>query len=184
MENLTPFTPHGWPAVGTAAALLVWAFAGWEAMSSLSPDYADPRRDVPKATMLAVIIVGVLYLSVAFVSVLVLGPGLAASQAPLADLLAVGVGGPVRPVVAVVSVLLAVGAVNAYIAGASRLGFALADHLHGPAFVVVVLDDAGRPAVVAPQAGLMDRGLFVVVAHGGWVGLISRRRAWRPGLLC
>ena len=126
LANLTPFTPRGWPAVGTAAALLVWAFAGWEAVSSLSPDYADPRRDVPKATMLAVVVVGVLYLSVAVVSVLVLGPALATSQAPLADLLAVGVGGPVRPIVALVSVLLTVGAVNAYIAGASRLGAALA----------------------------------------------------------
>lgn len=124
--NLTPFAPSGWLAVGSAAALLVWAFAGWEAVSSLSPEYADPRRDVPKATMLAVVVVGVLYLSVAVASVLVLGPALAGSQAPLADLLAVGIGGPVRPVVAVVAVLLTLGAVNAYMAGASRLGAALA----------------------------------------------------------
>lgn len=125
-QHLTPFAPHGWVAVGSAAALLVWAFAGWEAVSSLSPEYANPRRDVPRATMLAVVVVGVLYLAVAGASVLVLGPGLAASQAPLADLLAVGVGGPVRPIVAVVAVLLTVGAVNAYMAGASRLGEALA----------------------------------------------------------
>ena len=161
IENLTPFTPHGWPAVGTAAALLVWAFAGWEAMSSLSPDYADPRRDVPKATMAAVIVVGVLYLSVAFVSVLVLGPGLAASQAPLADLLAVGVGGPVRPVVALVSVLLTVGAVNAYIAGASRLGFALAQKGALPyrAFGSV------RRSLVVVVAGAIGGALLPVAQH-------------------
>jgi amino acid efflux transporter len=125
-ENLTPFAPAGWAAVGAAAALLVWAFAGWEAVSSLSPEYADPRRDVPRATMLAVVVVGVLYLSVAWASVVVLGPALATSQAPLADLLAIGVGGPVRPLVALVAVLLTVGAVNAYVAGAARLGAALA----------------------------------------------------------
>ena len=124
--HLTPFAPAGWAAVGSAAALLVWAFAGWEAVSSLSADYADPRRDVPKATVLAVAVVSVLYLGVAVASVLVLGPALASSQAPLADLLAVGIGGPVRPVVAVVAVLLTLGAVNAYMAGASRLGAALA----------------------------------------------------------
>ncbi|MFZ0529249.1 MAG: amino acid permease [Propionicimonas sp.] len=125
--NLTPFAPAGLAAVGSAAALLVWAFAGWEAVSSLSPEYADPRRDVPRATMLAVVVVGVLYLSVAGVSVLVLGPSLATSQAPLADLLAVGIGGPVRPLVALAAVLLTLGAVNAYVAGATRLGAALAD---------------------------------------------------------
>lgn len=126
LANLTPFAPFGWGAVGSAAALLVWAFAGWEAVSSLSPEYADPRRDVPRATMLAVIVVGVLYLSVAWASVVVLGPALATSQAPLADLLATGFGGPVRPVLAVVAVLLTLGTVNAYVAGACRFGAALA----------------------------------------------------------
>src|SRR5689334_9243621 len=125
-SNLQPFAPHGWAGIGAAAAVLVWGFAGWEAVSSLSPDYRDPRRDVPRATAIAVAIVGVLYLAVAATSVLVLGPALGGSPAPLADLLAVGVGGPVRAVTAVVAVLLTIGAVNAYMAGASRLGAALA----------------------------------------------------------
>jgi amino acid efflux transporter len=124
--NLRPFAPHGLAGIGAAAAILVWGFAGWEAVSSLSGDYRDPRRDVPRATVIAVVVVGVLYLSVAATSVLVLGPALGASQAPLADLLAAGVGGPVREITAVVAVLLTIGAVNAYLAGASRLGVALA----------------------------------------------------------
>lgn len=40
-----PFAPHGWAGVGAAAAILVWGFAGWEAVSSLSGDYRDPRRE-------------------------------------------------------------------------------------------------------------------------------------------
>ena len=44
--NLTPFAPHGWAAVGSAAALLVWAFAGWEAVTSLSAEYRNPARDI------------------------------------------------------------------------------------------------------------------------------------------
>jgi amino acid efflux transporter len=125
-HNLTPFAPHGLAGIGAAAAVLVWGFAGWEAVSSLSPDYRDPRRDVPRATAIAVAVVGLLYLAIAATSVLVLGPALGRSPAPLADLLAVGVGGPVRVVTAVVAVLLTIGAVNAYLAGASRLGAALA----------------------------------------------------------
>ncbi|GAA2651637.1 APC family permease [Paractinoplanes durhamensis] len=126
LGNLRPFAPHGWAGIGAAAALLVWGFAGWEAVSSLSPDYRNPRRDVPRATAVAVMVVGGLYLAVAATSVLVLGPALGDSRAPLADLLAIGVGGPVRIVTAVVAVLLTVGAVNAYLAGTSRLGAALA----------------------------------------------------------
>ncbi|MBO3737188.1 APC family permease [Actinoplanes flavus] len=126
LANLTPFTPHGWTGIGAAAALLVWGFAGWEALSSLSGEYRNPRRDVPRATLIAVAVVGVLYLAVATVSVLALGPALAGSRAPLADLLAIGLGGPVRIVTAIVAVVLTLGAVNAYFAGASRLGAALA----------------------------------------------------------
>ncbi|WIM98169.1 amino acid permease [Actinoplanes oblitus] len=126
LGNLTPFAPHGWHGIGAAAAILVWGFAGWEALSSLSAEYRDPRRDVPRATLIAVAVVGVLYLAVAAVSVLALGPALAGSRAPLADLLAIGVGGPVRALTAVIALVLTLGAVNAYFAGASRLGVALA----------------------------------------------------------
>ena len=48
--NLTPFAPHGWAVVGTAAALLIWAFAGWEVVTSLSREYRDPARDIARAT--------------------------------------------------------------------------------------------------------------------------------------
>jgi len=34
--NWTPFVPHGWWAVGTAANVLVWLFVGWEAVAPLT----------------------------------------------------------------------------------------------------------------------------------------------------
>lgn len=124
--SLTPFAPHGWAAVGAAAAVLVWGFAGWEAVASLAGDYRRPDRDVPRATAVAVTVVGVLYLGLAGTSVLVLGPRTGSSRAPLSDLLALGVGEGARVVTAVAAVLLTLGAMNAYFAGASRLGAALA----------------------------------------------------------
>ena len=158
-HNLTPFAPHGWGGIGAAAAVLVWGFAGWEAVSSLSPDYRDPRRDVPRATAIAVVVVGGLYLAIAATSVLVLGPALGDSPAPLADLLAVGVGGPVRVVTAIVAVLLTIGAMNAYFAGASRLGAALAR------------DGALPRRVFGTQRGSLT---FVLVASLGAVALPFR----------
>lgn len=125
-DHLTPFAPHGWGAVGTAAALLVWGFAGWEAVASLAGEYRTPSRDVPRATGIAIVVVGVLYLALAATSLLVLGPATARSEATLSDLLAAGVGGSVRVVTALVAVLLTIGAMNAYYAGGSRLGAALA----------------------------------------------------------
>ena len=125
LDNLHPFAPHGWFAILPAAAILVWGFAGWEAVTSLSGEYRRPARDLPRVTAVALVAVAVLYLGVAGASVLVLGPATGSSEAPLAELLATGIGGGVRPLTAVVAVLLTIGTMNTYFAGGSKLGAAL-----------------------------------------------------------
>jgi amino acid efflux transporter len=125
LGHLTPFAPNGWAALAPAAAVVVWGFAGWEAVTSLTAEYRDPARDVTRAAMAAVVVVGVLYLGVVAASLLVLGPGTGSSQAPLAELLGMAFGTPGRVVTTLVAVLLTVGAMNAYFAGAAKLGAAL-----------------------------------------------------------
>ena len=154
--NLTPFAPHGWGAVGSAAAVLVWGFAGWEAVTSLSADYRNPRRDIPRATAIAVLVVGVLYLGVVVASLLVLGATTGSTTAPLSDLLAIAFGEPARAVTTVIAVLLTIGAMNAYFAGGARLGAALGR-------------DGALPALVRPRssAGEVPRrslGFLTVLA--------------------
>lgn len=144
LANLHPFAPHGWLAVGSAAALLVWSFAGWEAITHLAADFRRPHHDLPRATAAALALVAVLYLAVATTSILVLGPAItgaptgtatahgnavvaaSGSDAPLAQLLASGIGGGARPIAAVAALLLTLGVMNAYYAGAAKLGAALA----------------------------------------------------------
>jgi amino acid efflux transporter len=123
--NLHPFAPHGYGAIASAAAVLVWGFAGWEAMTSLAADFRRPARDITRATGIALASVAVLYLGVATASILVLGPATSRSRAPLSDLLSVGVGGPVKAITAVAAVVMSMGAMNAYFAGSAKLGAAL-----------------------------------------------------------
>jgi amino acid efflux transporter len=126
LGNLTPFAPHGWRAIGSAAALLIWSFVGWEAVTHLTAEFRRPGRDVPRATAAAVVVVGLLYLCVAFATITVLGPGAGQTDAPLGDLLAIGLGGNASLLAAAAALLLTLGAMNAYYAGASKLGAALA----------------------------------------------------------
>ena len=166
LGNLTPFAPFGWAAVGSAAALLVWAFAGWEAVSSLSGEYRNPARDIPRATTIAVAIIAVLYLGIAFATVTVLGPD--AGKAPLSDLLVLGFGESARPVTTVVAVLLTLGAINAYFAGTARLGAALGRDGSLPAWFA-----AGSEAGSIPRRSLLVvTGLSLATLAGiGAVGI-------------
>lgn len=123
--RFTPFLPHGWASVGVAAGILFFAFAGWEAITHLSAEFSAPRRDLPRATLLAWGIVSVLYLGLALATIGVLGTRAGATNTPLTLLLERGFGEPARAVAATAALLLTFGAVNAYLAGAARLGEAL-----------------------------------------------------------
>ncbi|MFT4227935.1 APC family permease [Micropruina sp.] len=160
-DAVGPLLPHGWGSVAAAAGLLVWAFAGWEAMSSLAAEYRDPARSVPRATTIALIAVGVLYLALAATTILVLGQQAGASVAPLSDLMALGVGPVARPATAVVAVLLTIGTMNTFFAGAAKLGAALAR-------------DGALPAWFAQgsTAGTVPRRSLLIVGGGALLSLL------------
>jgi amino acid efflux transporter len=146
-----------------------------------------------------VIVVGVLYLSVAFATITVLGPGAGETDAPLGDLLAIGLGGDARILAAAAALLLTFGAMNAYYAGAARLGAALARDRSLPAWlergsaadeiprrslaVLTVMSMSTAVVVVAAGIGpsslvLLTTGLFVTVYAVGVaaaVKLLPRR---------
>ena len=159
-DAVGPLLPHGWGSVASAAGLLVWAFAGWEAMSSLAAEYRDPARSVPRATTIALITVGVLYLALAATTILVLGPHAGTSTAPLSDLMALGIGPVARPATAVVAVLLTIGTMNTFFAGAAKLGAALAR-------------DGALPAWFArgSSAGAVPRRSLLIVGGGALLSL-------------
>jgi amino acid efflux transporter len=119
-SNWMPFAPHGWLSVGSAAATLMFSFAGWEAVAPLTTRFADPDRQLPRAVAIALAVTTVLYLGLAVATISVLGPS-AATDIPLAALLghAIGTAGP--DTAAVAAVVLTLGATNAYINGAAAL---------------------------------------------------------------
>jgi amino acid efflux transporter len=159
--NWTPFAPHGWLAIGTAANLLMLSFVGWEAVAHLAGDFADPHRQLPRAMLAAFAIVAVLYLGLAVTTVAVLG-GAPGSTVPLADLMQRGLGGAGGALTAGAAVLLTVGTTNAYVAGATRLATALAADgsmpraMARPGMPLAVIVAASVAILAALAAGLVD----------------------------
>jgi amino acid efflux transporter len=156
--NWTPFAPHGWLAVGTAANLLMLSFVGWEAVAHLAGEFADPLRQLPRAMVAAFAVVAVLYLGLAIATVAVLGAA-TSSNVPLADLMESGLGAPGRVVTAVAAVLLTTGPINVYVAGATRLAGAMAAERSMP-------DWMARPRAPLTVIGGVSAVILVLLAVG------------------
>ncbi|WP_369356192.1 APC family permease [Streptomyces sp. cg2] len=164
--HFTPFLPGGWTSVGSAASVLFFAFAGWEAASHLSGEFADPARDLPRVTRRTLAVITVLYLGLAVTTIGALGPAAARTDTPLTALLAQSVGTAARPVAAAAALFLTFGAVNSYLAGASRLGAALGRDGAAPRW----LAKGGEPGEVPRRSlavlGVVAAALAVPAASG------------------
>src|SRR6516162_6651662 len=168
--NWTPFAPHGWLSVGSAAATLMFSFAGWEAVAPLTTRFADPSRQLPRAVAIALAVTTALYLGLAVATISVLGSA-AATDVPLAGLLshAIGTAGP--DAAAVAAIVLTLGATNAYINGAAALAGQLAGgsrsasggHGSGP-MVRLLTAIGGAGLLLITLYGLRIVGIAALVA--------------------
>jgi amino acid efflux transporter len=163
-DNWTPFAPHGWWAVGTAANILIWLFIGWEAMAQLAGDFRDPAHDLPRAMALAFAVIAALYAGLAVATIATAGEG---SRVPLADLIAVGFGHAGRDATAVLAVALTMGTMNVYTGAAAKLAAALARERALPAWFA---GDAWRSI---PRRPLLALGVTAVFLLTGLAAGIS-----------
>ncbi|WP_324197083.1 amino acid permease [Streptomyces sp. NRRL B-1677] len=67
--NYTPFMPLGLGGVSAAGATLFFSYIGFDAASTAGEEAKNPKKDLPKAIMLSLLIVTVLYVLVAAVAV-------------------------------------------------------------------------------------------------------------------
>ena len=167
----TPFLPHGTSGVGEAVVILFFAFSGWEAISYLSAEFTDPRRTLPRATLITLIVVAVLYLGVAFA---VVGTNSYGSEAVNHVSLTRVVSGQfgVSPAVAlaVAATVICVGTSSAFMASISHLGYALGrDGLAPRALAQVTARGVPTTAVLA-VAGTGAPGLAASAVFGWSTG--------------
>ncbi len=63
--NYHPFLPFGWHGVFTGAAIVFFAYIGFDAVTTLAEECKDPQKDVPKGVIGSLIVCTVLYILVA-----------------------------------------------------------------------------------------------------------------------
>ena len=135
--NRQAFEPGPTPSTGnfsTSVLLLVYAFTGFEMATIPAGEVRDPQRSLPRALLIAILVVATLYIMIQVVCVGTL-PGLAQSQKPLADAGSQFLGAAGGAIISAGAIISISGNLNILLLSGSRLPFAMAEQKQLPVVI-------------------------------------------------
>ncbi|GHG51737.1 amino acid transporter [Flavimobilis marinus] len=155
--------PGAWPGLGgvlEGAGLMFFAFAGYARIATLGEEVRDPRRTIPRAIVIGLGVVLLVYVAVGLALLGTLGAdGVASSSAPVAAMASLGGSSWVGAVVRVGAAVAAAGALLALLAGVARTVLAMARERDLPGALAAV-----HPRFAVPhRAELLVAGVVVVL---------------------
>jgi APA family basic amino acid/polyamine antiporter len=153
------------PGVGgvvSGAALVFFAFIGFDEVITLSEETRDPRRTIPRALFLALTISAVVYAAVAIVSVSVLGSDrLARSTRPIADVATEAAGDGMGRVITLLALVSTFSTTILALTAGARMVYSLAGTGLLPARFAEVRDER-TPFVALCAVSLAGLALVIV----------------------
>jgi APA family basic amino acid/polyamine antiporter len=164
-SNLHPFAPHGFGGIRAAAALIFFAYIGFDAVSTAGEESRRPGRDLPVAIVGSLVICTILYILVAVAATGAYPAAkLDGDASPLATVVTKGVGiswaGDLisfGALIAITSVVLTV------LYGQTRIMFAMCRDGLLPARFAAVSQRTGTPVMVTATFGILIAILAALV---------------------
>ncbi|WP_314038741.1 APC family permease [Dietzia sp. CH92] len=157
------------------AGFCFFAFAGYARIATLGEEVREPARTIPRAVILAIGAVIVVYAIVLATTIQVLGVGgVAASTAPVLDAAhRVGGGAVLAPAVRIAAGIAALGALLAGVLGVSRTTLAMARDRHLPAPLAAVHPTTRTPYVAEICVGVVVAVIVLVADVREAIGFSS-----------
>ena len=121
-------------AFSQSVLLLVYAFTGFEMATIPAGEVKEPQKNLPRALLIAIVVVATLYIRIQVVCVGTL-PGLAQSTKPLADAGSQFLGTAGGAIISAGAIISITGNLNILLLSGSRLPFAMAEQKQLPAFI-------------------------------------------------
>jgi basic amino acid/polyamine antiporter, APA family len=173
--NFQPFAPSGVDGVTSAAAIIFFAYIGFDAVSTGSEEAKNPAKDLPLAIIGSLIICTIFYVLTAIGAIGIASPDqLKSSDAPLAAALDQGAG------ISWAASILALGAVVAITSvvlvilyGQTRIFFAMCRDGLLPQRLAVVNQRYGTPARLTIGLGVLISILAALVPLSEIVKLVN-----------
>jgi amino acid transporter len=157
LPDFNPLTVFNSPYdIGAATLLLIYAFVGFESVVVPAGEAKNPARDMPKALILGLALVTLLYISIQLVSVAAV-PAIAQSSSPLLDV-AAELFGPLGAMVLMVGVVASVAAnLLGAIFSTPRASFALAEDGSLPRWFATI-----QPRFLTPANSIVFFGVLAL----------------------
>ncbi|HEU4347045.1 MAG TPA: amino acid permease, partial [Actinoplanes sp.] len=174
-DNFTPFLPHGTDSVTTAAAIIFFAYIGFDAVSTGSEEARNPKRDLPFAVIGALLVCTIFYILTAVGAIAIASPEtLSGSDAPLAAALNEGAGISWAAWVLALGALIAITSVCLVVLyGQTRIFFAMCRDGLLPEGLAKVNPRYGTPARLTIGLGLLIAILAALIPLGEIVKLVN-----------
>jgi APA family basic amino acid/polyamine antiporter len=174
-DNFTPFAPAGFSGVVTAAAIVFFAYIGFDAVSTGSEEAKNPSKDLPLAIIGSLVIATIFYILASLGAVgLLTADELGASEAPLAEALDAGAGLSWAAAVLAAGAVIAITSVMLVILyGQTRIFFAMCRDGLLPERLAEINARYGTPAKLTIGLGVLIAILAAVVPLTEIVKLVN-----------
>ena len=148
-EHFSDFAPNGFGGIENAAAVIFFAYIGFDAVSTASGEAKNPGRDMPIGIVGSLVIATIIYIIVAIVAVGALpADKLAGSSAPLATALRDGAGfGWGADLISLGAMIAITSVVLTILFGQTRIGMSMGRDGLLPAVFGRVSERTGTPIV-------------------------------------
>jgi APA family basic amino acid/polyamine antiporter len=156
--NWTPFAPNGLKGISSAAAIIFFAYIGFDAVSTASEEARNPQRDMPIGILASLLICTVLYIAVAVVLTGLARWDTLGNAEPMAYVFSARGMGWVAGVMAVGAVLATTSALIPFQVGQPRILYAMGRDGLLPAWTAKV-----HPRWRTPHVTTILTGVFVAL---------------------
>ena len=170
--NFSPFAPRGVSGVLEGTALIFFAYGGYARVTTVAEEVKDASRTIPRAILLALILSTLLYVSISFVAVGLVGSQrLSQSGSPLADAISVTGNSVAVWLVSIGAMIATASVLLMSILGVSRMTFAMARNKQLPEFLNRIHPRFQTPHYAVWVTGVLSAilvfvGFYRVVAVG------------------
>ena len=162
--------PNGVSGIFSSAALVFFAFLGFESVIKLSEETKNPEKTIPMAILLSIGITSVVYVLVAISAVSVVGwQALSESAAPLALVAATALGGISGPVLAIIALFSTANTILLSLITSSRQIYGMAKEDCLPKFLSHISGKTRTPIL----AILMVTLVAVIFTLIGDIGVVA-----------